>query len=45
MSERVLTIERLHVGLPAQRGAGPRLLLRGIDLAIDAGEVHALVGE
>ena len=45
MAERVLAIEHLHVGLPAQRGAGPRLLLRGVDLAIDAGEVHALVGE
>ena len=45
MGERVLTIERLHVGLPASRQAGPRLLLRGIDLAIDRGEVHALVGE
>jgi dipeptide transport system ATP-binding protein len=45
MSARVLAIERLHVGLPAQRGTGPRLLLRGVDLAIDAGEVHALVGE
>jgi peptide/nickel transport system ATP-binding protein len=41
----VLSIERLHVGLPPQRGSAPRLLLRGIDLAIGAGEVHALVGE
>jgi peptide/nickel transport system ATP-binding protein len=45
MGAHVLAIERLHVGLPAQRGAGPRLLLRGIDLAVAAGEVHALVGE
>jgi peptide/nickel transport system ATP-binding protein len=42
---QVLTIERLHVGLPARRGAAPRLLLRGVDLRIAAGEVHALVGE
>jgi peptide/nickel transport system ATP-binding protein len=41
----VLNIERLHVGLPAARGAAPRLLLRGVDLSIGAGEVHALVGE
>ena len=41
----VLTIERLHVGLPVRRGAAPRLLLRGVDLRIGAGEVHALVGE
>jgi peptide/nickel transport system ATP-binding protein len=45
MGDRILAIEHLHVGLPAQRGAAPRLLLRGVDLAIDAGEVHALVGE
>ena len=41
----VLTIERLHVGLPARLAAAPRLLLRGIDLSVGAGEVHALVGE
>ncbi len=41
----ILNIERLHVGVPARRGAAPRLLLRGIDLSIAAGEVHALVGE
>ena len=41
----VLNIERLHVGLPATRGVGPRLLLRSVDLSIGAGEVHALVGE
>jgi len=41
----VLTIEQLHVGLPGSRRAAPRLLLRGVDLSIAAGEVHALVGE
>jgi peptide/nickel transport system ATP-binding protein len=41
----VLNIEHLHVGLPARHGAAPRLLLRGVDLRIAAGEVHALVGE
>ena len=44
-AEPVLSIERLHVGLPARRGTAPRLLLRGVDLSIGAGEVHALVGE
>jgi peptide/nickel transport system ATP-binding protein len=45
LSHEVLRIERLHVGLPGRRGAPAKLLLRGIDLDIGAGEVHALVGE
>ena len=45
ISDSVLHIEHLHVGLPARRDAPARLLLRGVDLDIGAGEVHALVGE
>ena len=40
-----LSIDGLHVGLRPRRGVLPRLILRGIDLAIARGEVHALVGE
>ncbi len=40
-----LDITGLHVALRARRQRAARLILRGIDLRIDAGEVHALVGE
>ena len=40
-----LDIDDLHLGLEAGRGRPARLLLRGIDLHIASGEVHALVGE
>ena len=35
----------LNVGLRAARNSAPHLLLRGIDLELDNGEVHSLVGE
>jgi Fe-S cluster assembly ATP-binding protein len=38
LANRILQVENLHV-----RGGG-RDILRGIDLAIDAGEVHAIMG-
>ncbi|WP_218509356.1 ABC transporter ATP-binding protein [Variovorax sp. dw_308] len=41
----VLQIDNLHLALRAARGRAERLILRGIDLDIGAGEVHALVGE
>ena len=44
MTDKVLQIEQLHVGLPARRDAPAGLLLRGVDIDIRAGEVHALVG-
>ena len=40
-----LDIDDLHLGLEAGRGRPARLLLRGINLHIASGEVHALVGE
>jgi len=40
-----LQIDALHVALRATRRAPARLILRGIDLAVARGEVHALVGE
>ena len=40
-----LQIDNLHLALRAARGRAERLILRGIDLDIGAGEVHALVGE
>ena len=38
MANSILQVENLHV-----RGGG-RVILRGIDLAIDAGQVHAIMG-
>ena len=40
-----LDIDGLHLALRAGRKRAARLVLRGIDLHIAAGEVHALVGE
>ncbi len=40
-----LEIDSLHLTLRAGRKRAARLILRGIDLHIAAGEVHALVGE
>jgi peptide/nickel transport system ATP-binding protein len=40
-----LQIDDLHLALRAGRKRPARLILRGIDLRIGAGEVHALVGE
>jgi peptide/nickel transport system ATP-binding protein len=41
----VLAVEGLHVVLRGRRRRPDQLILRGIDLRVDAGEVHALVGE
>jgi peptide/nickel transport system ATP-binding protein len=40
-----LAVSGLHLALRARRGRAATLLLRGIDLQVAAGEVHALVGE
>ena len=40
-----IDIDGLHLGLRASRQRPARLILRGIDLHVAAGEVHALVGE
>jgi peptide/nickel transport system ATP-binding protein len=45
LSDAVLRIEGLHVAAAARRGTPGPLLLRGVDLRIAPGEVHALVGE
>ena len=45
MSAPVLEIEGLHVLLRGERREPDRLMLRGVDLSIRPGEVHALVGE
>ena len=44
-SESCLSIDGLHLALRPRRGVMPKLILRGIDLRIAKGEVHALVGE
>ncbi len=44
-SGECLRIDGLHLALRASRGNAARLVLRGIDLSVAAGEVHALVGE
>jgi peptide/nickel transport system ATP-binding protein len=40
-----LQIDDLHVAVRARRGQPAKLILRGIDLHMAKGEVHALVGE
>ena len=40
-----IDIDGLHLGLRASRKRPARLILRGIDLHVAPGEVHALVGE
>lgn len=45
MNAPVLEIDGLHVSLRGERREPDRLVLRGVDLAIMPGEVHALVGE
>jgi peptide/nickel transport system ATP-binding protein len=40
-----LEVDALHLALRAARKRAARLILRGIQLRIGAGEVHALVGE
>jgi peptide/nickel transport system ATP-binding protein len=40
-----LQIEALHLAADAGRRGAARLILRGIDLRVDKGQVHALVGE
>jgi len=38
MSERLLVIEGLHASV------GDKPILKGVDLAVDRGEIHALMG-
>ncbi len=40
-----LSVDGLHVALRASRGRVATLIVRGVDLAVAAGEIHALVGE
>jgi peptide/nickel transport system ATP-binding protein len=44
-SQTCLAVDELHVALRASRRRAATLILRGIDLQVGAGEVHALVGE
>jgi peptide/nickel transport system ATP-binding protein len=44
-SQTCLAVDELHVALRAGRRRAATLILRGIDLQVGAGEVHALVGE
>ena len=43
--EECLAIDDLHLALRETRRSSARLILRGVDLRIAKGEVHALVGE
>ncbi|HEX7439303.1 MAG TPA: ABC transporter ATP-binding protein [Caldimonas sp.] len=40
-----LSVDGLHVALRASRGRVATLIVRGVELAVAAGEIHALVGE
>jgi peptide/nickel transport system ATP-binding protein len=40
-----LSVEGLHIALRAARHRDAMLIVRGVDLRIEAGEIHALVGE
>jgi peptide/nickel transport system ATP-binding protein len=43
--EECLAIDGLHVALGQSRRGAARLILRGVELRVGRGEVHALVGE
>jgi len=44
-SSLCLQVQGLHVGWRASRQRAARLILRGVELSVAPGEVHALVGE